>query len=395
MILGKRTMDNLDEKLAAWQQADILDAATAGRIRAYEAAHEKPTGIRWQALLALAFGAILLGAGTILFVAAHWDALSPWARFSLVIAVIAAFHIAAAFARPHFEGMGTALSAVGTVASFAAVALVGQIFNIQEHWPAGVMLCALCALAGWWLLRDQMQQTFAFLLVPAWLMCEWSDRAIHYQGYSVALERMFAVLAIVFLTAFIHSRRRITSGILFAIGAVTLPIVAVSLSDGWTYSEWAHPLGLLPLYLRLAAWVWIAAVLLVLWVKSRRAIVPTLIFILVAMALPYAHHTQIIHESYGSWDNTRPNIFAYILGALAAVLLTWWGTQLASKRTINYGVVLFALVVGWFFFSDLMDKLDRSFSLMLMGVVFLAGGWILEKLRRRLIRHVAAPEVAA
>ncbi|MEK7403598.1 MAG: hypothetical protein AAB225_00680 [Acidobacteriota bacterium] len=46
------------------------------------------------------------------------------------------------------------------------------------------------------------------------------------------------------------------------------------------------------------------------------------------------------------------------------------------------------LTVISFFFSHVMDKLGRSASLIALGVLFLAGGWYGEKLRRRLIAEV-------
>ncbi|MDR3735349.1 MAG: DUF2157 domain-containing protein [Acidobacteriaceae bacterium] len=388
-------MNNLEAKLAEWRTAELLDEATVAKIRAFEANGTRPTGVRWQAILALTFGAILLGAGAVLFVAAHWDNLSPLSRFLLVMSTVALFHLAAAWFKPHFESMATALNAVGTIASFAAVALVGQIFNIQEHWPGGVMLCALCALAGWWLLKDQMQQTLFLLALPAWLISEWADRASHYQGQEVYLCRMIAVLAAVYLVTLAHSRRRVASGILFTAGAIALPITGAILSEGWTWVGWRHHSEFLPLHLQLTAWTWMIALLILVAVRFRHAILPVVTIFLVSIIMPYAHHIQIIHERYGQWVETKANIFAYLLGAAIAICIAWWGTKHASKRSINYGIVLFALVVGWFFFSDLMDKLDRSFSLMLMGIVFLTGGWFLEKLRRKLVRNITSQEVAA
>jgi hypothetical protein len=43
-----------------------------------------------------------------------------------------------------------------------------------------------------------------------------------------------------------------------------------------------------------------------------------------------------------------------------------------------------------FYFSDVMDKLGRSASLMIAGVLFLVGGWLLEKLRRKLVARLGA-----
>jgi hypothetical protein len=39
----------------------------------------------------------------------------------------------------------------------------------------------------------------------------------------------------------------------------------------------------------------------------------------------------------------------------------------------------------WFYFSDIMGKLDRSLGLIMLGALFLAGGWMLEKARRKLV----------
>src|ERR1019366_3032393 len=132
--------------------AAILDRPTADRIRRFEAEQEHPAGLRWQVLLALIFGAILLAAGIALFVAAHWDRLSPLTRFLLVMAILIVIHALAIGVRERFDRLAIVLHGVGTLAAGAAIALVGQIFNIQEHWPAGILLWALCALAGWWLL---------------------------------------------------------------------------------------------------------------------------------------------------------------------------------------------------------------------------------------------------
>jgi hypothetical protein len=48
--------------------------------------------------------------------------------------------------------------------------------------------------------------------------------------------------------------------------------------------------------------------------------------------------------------------------------------------------------VMWFYFSSIMDKLGRSLGLIMLGVLFLAGGWLLEKMRRKLVGSI--PEVA-
>jgi uncharacterized membrane protein len=147
-------MTDFEPLLNRWQSAGVLDRAAADRIRSYELAHRRSGGLRWQGAVALILGAILLACGVALFVSAHWDRIGPAARFSVVIAMVTVFHLAGSFSRKPFRSLSTALHAVGTISTGAAIALVGQIFNIEEHWPAAVLMWALAALAGWILLRD-------------------------------------------------------------------------------------------------------------------------------------------------------------------------------------------------------------------------------------------------
>lgn len=58
---------------------------------------------------------------------------------------------------------------------------------------------------------------------------------------------------------------------------------------------------------------------------------------------------------------------------------------------INLGIVGFGLTILVFYFSSVMDKLDRSASLIGLGLLFLLLGWFLEKLRRRLVARVEGP----
>src|ERR1041384_4198567 len=153
----------LDTKLSEGTAAGILDAASAQHIRDFENARVEPR-FRWPIIIAVAFGALLMGAGVLLFIAAHWDELSPAARFILVLVMTAGFHAGGAFAAEKFEKLAIALHAVGTITLGAGVFLAGQIFNMEEHWPAGVMLWALGAWIAWFIRRDWPQALLAAVL---------------------------------------------------------------------------------------------------------------------------------------------------------------------------------------------------------------------------------------
>ncbi|MFL0732493.1 MAG: DUF2157 domain-containing protein, partial [Prochlorococcus sp.] len=92
------TANKLGERLQRWQKAGLINADTVDSIERWEAAQvaEKSlsSGVRLglPARLAVAFGSILFAAGILLFVSAHWDALAPQWRFSLLLGVLLGLH---------------------------------------------------------------------------------------------------------------------------------------------------------------------------------------------------------------------------------------------------------------------------------------------------------------
>ncbi len=369
-------MENAEQHLARWERAGLIDAGTASAIRSFEATRTKQGGRQWMVLLVLILGGILLGAGVLLFVAAHWAQLSPLSRMFLVLAMLVFFHGIGLLTRERFDALATAMHAVGTVSAGAAIALVGQIFNMQEHWPAAILLWAICAAAGWFLLRDQFQQTLTLLLVPTWILSEWTERTGSHTGVDIYLARMVVVIGVVYLTAYLHSRKRAVFGILFTVGAILIPISIASLSDGWG-AAFAWPSNLVAVSYRLAVVAILLLALLFGALVDRRSIAPTCVALVIAYALPWAHKSVTEHLGEGTRFTTEPTIFAYALVAAAAIFLVWWGVRTSAKALVNYGMAAFAATVAWFYFSSVMDKLGRSLGLITLGVLFLAGGWLL------------------
>jgi uncharacterized membrane protein len=408
-------MHDIESLLTRWQSAGVLDADTAARIRAYEidrpaqpggqaaghsaaqaaATSANPAGLKWLVVTGLILGAILLACGVVLFVSAHWDQLGPGERYLLVIAMVAVFHIAGGLTRSSFEGFSTALHAVGTISTGAAIALVGQIFNIQEHWPAAVLLWALAAFAGWALLRDQAQQTLALLLLPAWIFSEIGFRMQDHIGDDVYMGRLCFLWAILYLTFFAGSRRKAVQGILFAVSAIAAVTGIVFMLAAWV--SFSSDQSFIPFGTRVWAWVAIAAVpLLIAAFHGHKGLVPIAVAIAFGIALPWCYSATTENYNYvggasGTYTRTNPNLFAHALVAAFAVFLCWWGVRLLSRALVNLGTVGFAAAVFWFYFSDIYNDHERALGLIGLGVLFLAGGWALEKMRRRILARMAPP----
>src|SRR6201984_1621621 len=89
--------------LERWRDAGLIDSATAERIHAYEQANGEPAQFSWPVRIAIGFGGVVVGAGVLLFLAGDWGELSPGERFTLVLVLVATFHVAGAFSSSRFS----------------------------------------------------------------------------------------------------------------------------------------------------------------------------------------------------------------------------------------------------------------------------------------------------
>ena len=371
--------------LERWISGGLIEPSTAERIRAYEAEQEKALGLRWPVLLAIGLGGLLVGAGVLLFVAAHWDALSPAERFGLVLAVVALFHLGAALVSERFSPLSTTLHAVGTVCLGAGIFLAGQIFNLQEHWPGGVMLWAMGAWVAWGLLRDWPQAGLVALLTPLWLSGEWAEATRGWVVSDKILAEGLLLLAISYLTALLPEKETAVRKALAWIGGLALfPSAIFVIASGIPDYRRGLPL---PGSYHAAGWIVALALPLVLawWLRRNAAWMnATAALWVVVMGTTSLRHEPSESLLLYAWRE----LGVYGVCALGSIGLIAWGLKEARKERINLGVAGFALTVLFFYFSTVMDKLGRAASLIGLGLLFLIGGWLLEKTRRRLVARL-------
>ncbi len=371
-------MGNRVEKLLnTWQDAGLLDDATAERIREFELSGA--TGLGWPVKVLIAFGGVTIGAGILLFVAAHWDTIAPFSRFVLVLALVAVFHVAGALLHGRFKAMSVTAHAVGTAALGAGIFLAGQVFNLAEHWPGGVMLWAAGAWAGWYLLRDWPHAIWIAVLTPAWLVGEWTEAA-GYDGYAgVIAAGGLALLCLAYLTARSVSPARTWHTALGLLGTVAmLPfavyavVVTVYLDPG-ALSKAPEP-GFFAALLPAIGWItMIVAPVIVAYIIDPRALRAILAGALWLVAM-------IRLADQGVW--------LYLWCTVGSLAMIGWGLVEARRERINLGVAAFAVTVMFFYFSSVADKLDRAMSLIVLGALLLGGGWALERARRRLLSRI-------
>lgn len=385
----------LEGKVRRWTEAGLIDAEAAARLLAFEDREERRTALRWPVILAMVFGGILLAAGITLFVAAHWSELSPTARFSLMLLMVGVCHAGGAISAERFPVLSTTLHAIGTVTLGAAIFLTAQIFNLHEDWATGILLWAIGAAVGYALLRDWIQGSLLILLAPAWLISQWAISVDGHWGGMAPLAFGLILTAICYLSARGGDQESRLRQSMMAIGAVALlPCVGiaigVALDEGHEFSYRRQSLSLSTLAVGWA--IAVIAPLALAWILRRRDSWVNAAWAAWAYALVWsAEHFYL--RSGRALEGQRSlgvTFVFYALLAIGSVGLVAWGLHDRRRERLNLGIAGFALSVLFFYFDNFMGKLDRSASLLLLGILCLLGGYALEVTRRKLTARMEA-----
>jgi uncharacterized membrane protein len=346
--------NQIETALQRWTGAGLLAPDQADRIREYEAG-QPALRARLPVVIGLALGGILFAAGLILFVSAHWEQMSPAERMTVLVFAVAGTHLTGAFSAKDFPATSATMHGIGTAALGGAIFLAGQIFNIEEHWPTGVMLWGIGALAGWLLLRQWPQLAMAAILIPWWLIGEMHEQT----GRATGAE---AVAAALLALCYLSVR---SSSVYVWIGGIALLPAAIWAAVFRPWDRGAPDSGVW-LFFALAAPLVFAAVHrgTRVWVNGIAAV-------------------WVLGLYQLGWYDAHAVTYAWC--ALGCIGLIAWGVYELGPSRVNLGMAGFALTVICFFFSDVMGKMDRSASLLILGTLFLGGGWYWEKVRRQLV----------
>ncbi|MGI8426298.1 MAG: DUF2157 domain-containing protein [Actinomycetota bacterium] len=363
--------------LARWLSADLVNAETAETIRAWEQEHGEERGRNRFAVIAFGFGGLLLMAGVLLFVASNWRELSPVARLILLTAAVGLFHVGGAFVSRSKPALGTTLHAVGTGALGGGIFASGQTFNLAVNWPEGFLLWAIGAAAGLYLLRDWPHVLFTATLVPLWLWSEFAKVAGFDEAFWIVrpAASFTVLLAIAYISAVSATERSTWRKALSGLGAAAFIPSAIVLG---TLGAWDRA----PANIESNSAVVIGA-----WVLAF-SIPAGLAYLLRGKDAVWMTAALAWVLAIGQFNPRQDAQFLGLLALYAAgsVGIVLWGLRDRYRLLVNVGVVSFALSVLVFYFaSTLFSKLGRSVGLIGAGLLFIGGGWFLERTRRTIL----------
>jgi hypothetical protein len=252
------------------------------------------------------------------------------------------------------------------------VFLTGQIFNLREHWPTGILLWGAGAWIGWALLRQWPQGAMGAILIPAWLVSEWA--AVPRHGRPGVIAVGLVLLSLAYLSAEpgtgpLAVPRALRRALAWIGGLALIPAAIFLLVTEWSWYRTE------PAAARALPWALVvglpAAVAAVLRGRDALALLPAAAWV-----------------GFGPLIARQEGVAPHLWSAVLAVLVIAGGVRDRRVERVNLGTAGFALAVTFFYFSDVMDRLGRSASLIGLGLLFLGGGYLLERTRRGLLARV-------
>ena len=165
----------LEHELDAWTAEGLVSPEQAAAIRS-RYAREAPAATRERVVRVISsVGAVVVGLGVVLFVAANWDGMPRPTRVVLLLALVAAAYAAGYVLRerrgthPH---VGEALYLLGGLAFAAEIFLVGQMYHVDAHWPLAFLAISLLTGAVAAVVRAQALAALSLVALGVWPLAE-------------------------------------------------------------------------------------------------------------------------------------------------------------------------------------------------------------------------------
>jgi len=399
-------VSRLREELKAWQQDGTITAEQAEEILArypdYPPGHEASR--RRQRLVAglSILGGILIGLGVITFFAANWDEISHGVKLaSLVAGMLLSYGAGyAIWQRSGPTAYAVAFVLLGCIIYGAGVHLIGQIYHVPVDHPNLSLFWLLGVAPLAYVTRSRPVMFLAivlFLAAVAFRQQDWLD-AIDGSEPALAWTVLYIALG-AFLYAAGKAKREFEGwesigGLFQALGLITAFAALYLLTFHDLFDNAGSISGASPGYWALAygaSAVAIAVLAGLAWLRTQHGEQEAADFAeagVIVVVLAAAHVAALVSVD---WDPFYPIVFNALF-ALSALGLMASGYLQDREGRVNLSIGLVALYVVTRYFEYSIDLLDSSLLFSGAGVILLAGGYMLDRGRRRMLASMRERE---
>ncbi len=403
-----RFVSRLREEVEAWRQDGTVTAEQGQAILArypeyapgYEAARRRQSLVVGLSIL----GAILIGLSVITFFAANWNEISRSVKLGSLIVGMALSYGSGYYLWQRSGATAYAVSLVllGCIIYGAGVHLIGQIYHIDVDHPNLKLFWFLGVLPLAYVTRARPVMFLAivlFLATVGFRLQDWLE-GVGRSESGIAAFALYLTLG-VFLYAVGKAKGQFDGwealgglfrglGLITAFGALYLFTFhdlfdsADSIS-GASFGYWALAYA--------ASVVAIALTAGVAWLRSQRGDRSPVAFAeagAVVVLLAAAHVAGLVPVD---WDPFYPIVFNALF-ALSALALMASGYLQEHEGRINLSLALIALYVITRYFEYSRSLFDSSLVFFGAGVILLAGGYLLDRGRRKMLASMHVREGA-
>ncbi len=410
-----------------WIEKGIITREQADRIAGLYARDGKNRIV--STLLAL--GAVLLGAGIILFFASNWQYIHKWAKVAIVFCAVGLFHLSSCIVAKNSPRFGAALALLGCLMYGSGVWLVAQIFHINPHFPNGLLLWLAGTLPAAFLLRDRGILVLGALLLGGWVLAE------HQYSPFILVAGTFLYAAVFYLTYSINCPFSLAAALTGATAFTTIQTIMLFNMASGAKAYFLAPAIIFSLCLLMALLAGhpVNRTLHFPAVFSGVGIIGAGFSILIMSFEFFAGGLSRLHEqdhpvwplaiyclavalagfhqaakNYGGQFNTAKDDLAWLSGlALTpavliipagkivmmiflnifmfvwALLVMYSGYRRRSSLHFNAGITTFTIFTITVYFNLFWEALPKSVFFIAGGALLLTGGALLEHRRRKLI----------
>ncbi|MFO7172013.1 MAG: DUF2157 domain-containing protein [Bacillota bacterium] len=432
--LPRSCRDWLAAELAYWEAEGLVTPQQGEAIRRLYRWEEESARSRTTATVSI-LGAVLLGLGAILFVAANWPEIPrPW-RVALLLGATLGSHGLGWWLwqeQARYPRVGHALVLLGNLLYGAGIWQIGQMYHLEIHWSAGFLAWALGCLAVAWAAGSRPGLAMAALLLVAWNVAEQTALAganpllpallgvAGVAAYRLGAPESLAVaqggLAIWLATNLHRWQLEVEGGpqgVVVGLAALGAGLMAAGMAQecqerhrpmAWPFLLAGGALGLLALFLGtfltpsdrwvlearslgLLAGTGLLALGTALWALRRlreTAPAPWQRAAPLAAAAP-AVLAPVLLALLPAGGPVRIGFNLLLLAAILGLLAYGYGRR--NQAAVNLALVAFVAQVLARYFDLFWQVLDRSLFFMAGGVLLLAVGSVLERSRRRWLRE--------
>ena len=385
--------------LARWRREALISEAQERNILAALGAGEpritRALRMGWLVTAISIVGALVLGAGVLLLIAANWESTPDWLRVAMIFAGIAASYAAGweLIYRAGLQRIGSAFLLLGGVLYVAGVFLVAQVYNVPVDDPSLFLVGAVGLLPLAYLFGSRVVLVGALALATtwqfAWTVQRHGDGADSWSAF--ALLGAFGIA--IYAAGRLHLLRRalVRMGEVYLLaGALIVLVVTYVLTFSDLWDELIDRVDNMAAPRDVYVMLGIAAALVVAQALARARDLDDVVEAGVEATLVLLATVAVTWPLWTGWSL----VFNALYFTMAAGII-WRGYATTDERYVNFGLTVLGIGLLTRYVDTFWSLLAGSAFFIVGGLLLLGLAYAMERVRRELLRSMREPDGGA